>query len=270
MASQDAHFVGSIPALYEEHLAPLLFEPYAQDLAVRVRTLGPQQVLEIAAGTGVVTRALAGNLDPGVSIMATDLNESMLAVGSKRLSAPSVSWQKADAQQLPFGDAGFDVAVCQFGMMFVPDKVKAYREAKRVLKASGTLVFNVWGPLLANEVSQVVTDAVAQALPDDPPRFFERTPFGYHDAQAITGELRRAGFARVEVETIAKVTLARSSDSVAIGLCQGTPLRNEIEARAPDRLGEITELVKQALAQRFGQSAFENRMEALVITATSA
>jgi SAM-dependent methyltransferase len=154
-------------------------------------------------------------------------------------------------------------------MMFVPDKVAAYREAKRVLRPSGTLVFNVWGPLHANGVSELVSDAVARALPDDPPRFFERTPFGYHDAQAITGELRRAGFARVELETIAKVTRARSCDSVAIGLCQGTPLRNEIESRAPGRLGEITELVKQSLALRFGQGAFENRMEALVITATS-
>ncbi len=267
MGSSDAVFAGSVPAIYEEYLVPLLFEPYAEDVARRLADLREGVVLEIAAGTGAVTRALLKALPPTVQVIATDLNEGMLRLGQARAGGPAVSWRQADAQKLPFDDASVDAVVCQFGVMFIPDKLVAYREALRVLRPSGRYVFNVWGSLEHNQVSDVVTRSVAALFPNDPPLFFERTPFGYHDLATIRSELESAGFGRIEIETVEKVTRAPSAAHVAFGLCKGTPLRSEIEARAPTGLDDITGVATDALAACFGSEAFDNRMQAHVVTA---
>jgi len=267
MDASDASFAGSIPAIYEQHLVPLLFEPYAQDLAERVGDLQRGRLIELAAGTGVVTRALIKALPPGVGLVATDLNEGMLRVGASRASGPSVTWRQADAQKLPFEDASADLVVCQFGVMFLPDKQAGYREARRVLSPAGRFVFNVWDRLDQNEVSDIVSRSVGALFPDDPPRFFERTPFGYWDVATIRAELDSAGFHRIAIETVEKVSRAASAESVAVGLCQGTPLRSEIEARDPHRLKEATAAATEALVARFVRASFDNRMHAHVVTA---
>ena len=197
MATVDTVFSGSIPSLYDRYLGPLMFETYAQDLADRVSALNAERVLETAAGTGIVTRALDRSLSPGVSIVATDLNQPMLDHAAERISSSRVSWQKADAQALPFPDGAFDAVVCQFGVMFFPDKQKAYREARRVLKPGGHFIFNVWDKLEYNEFADLVTAAVADMFATDPPRFLARTPYGYHQQQAVIAELRSAGFIHV-------------------------------------------------------------------------
>lgn len=267
MTSTDARFTGSIPALYDRYLVPLLFEPYADDLAARLRDLQRGLLVEIAAGTGVVTRALRKSLPAAVRIVATDLNEGMLAVGARRVDDSSVTWRLADAQQLPFDDATADAIVCQFGVMFFPDRQAGYREAKRVLRVGGRYAFNVWDRLGRNEVSDVVNRAVTALFPENPPRFYERTPFGYHDVATIRRELEGVGFRRVEIETVEKVSWSTSAEHAATGLCQGTPLRGEIEARDPARLEEATAAATEALIARFGRSSFENRMSAHVVTA---
>ena len=267
MSVTDAAFAGSIPALYEQYLTPLKFEPFAEDLARRLADITQGRVLEVAAGTGVVTRAMAKALPRQVEVVATDLNQAMLDLARTRQQAPNVRWQQADAQSLPFEASSFDAVICQFGVMFFPDKLAAYREALRVLKPGGRFVFNVWNALDLNPVSQVVSDTVAKAFPDDPPRFIERVPFGYFDSDRILGEVQQAGFENVDITVVEKVTHAPSPREPAIGLCQGTPLRAEIEARAPGRLDEITARVTQALSDRFGSSSVENRMSALVVTA---
>lgn len=266
MSATDAKFSGSIPDIYEQYLVPLLFQPYARDLAKRVSDLGSGTLIEVAAGTGAVTRALIAAL-PGVRLWATDLNEAMVRIGAGRASGPLVTWQQADAQQLPFESSIAQAVVCQFGVMFIPEKVLAYREALRVLAPGGRYVFNVWGNLADNPVSKAVSDAVAELFRADPPRFFERTPFGYHDPAVLRAQLESAGFSRIEVETVDEVTSAPSAEHVAFGLCQGTPLRGEIEARRPAGLDQVTASVARALEARFGQGAIENRMRALVITA---
>jgi len=266
MSVTDVAFAGSIPALYEQHLGPLLFVPYAEDMAERVRGTSPRRVLETAAGTGIVTRAMAKALPPDTEILATDLNQAMLDLAATKLQAPNVRWQQTDAQTLPFQDASFDAVVCQFGAMFFPDKVKAYREALRVLKPGGVFLFNVWDGLEANPVSKIVHEAVARLFPDDPPSFLGRVPFGYYDIDRIRGEVEQAGFEQVETKTVEKVSQAPSPLGPATGLCQGSPLRGEIEARASDSLHEVTDSVAEALAQRFGSSSFENRMSAIVVT----
>ena len=267
MSATDAAFAGSIPALYEQYLGSLLFHPYAEVMASRLNDLTQGRVLETAAGTGIVTRALAKALPREVEIVATDLNQAMLDLASGKLQAPNVRWQQADAQALPFDDASFDAVVCQFGVMFFPDKQAGYREALRVLKPGCRFLFNVWDSLDRNEVSRMVSEAAGKAFLNDPPRFVERVPFGYFDPDRIRGEVQQAGFENVEIDVVEKVSTAPSAREPAMGLCQGSPLRAEIEARGPDRLDEVTAQVADALAARFGAGPVENRMSALVVTA---
>jgi ubiquinone/menaquinone biosynthesis C-methylase UbiE len=268
MAELDTVFSGSIAALYDRYIGPLIFEPYAENLASRLSALNARRVLETAAGTGIVTRALVGALSPGASIVATDLNQPMLDHAAKKVSSSRVSWQKTDAQALPFADAAFDAVVCQFGVMFFPDKPKAYSEARRVLKPGGHFIFNVWDKLEHNEFADLVTAAAADMFPDDPPRFMARTPHGYHDRDAIMAELRSAGFVNVEVETLTRRSVAPSCRDPAIGFCQGTPLRSEIEARDANRLVEATEKAASKISARFGSGPVDGMIQAHVITAS--
>ena len=190
MSDTDKVFAGSIPKLYDEHLVPMIFAFYADDIARRVAALSPSALLEIAAGTGAVTRAVAAALPRGVRYVATDLNEPMLAVAAQRQAGDDrISWRQADALALPFGEAEFDVVCCQFGAMFFPDRVKGYSEAKRVLKGGGTFLFNVWDRIEENVFADVVTTALGEVFPADPPRFMARTPHGYFDQAIIRADL---------------------------------------------------------------------------------
>jgi SAM-dependent methyltransferase len=262
----DHAFAGSIPLLYDTHLVPLIFEPYAADLARRLSALPVRQVLEIAAGTGVVTRAMAAALPAEASIVATDLNQAMLDRASAVGVARPVVWRQADALRLPFPDRSFDAAVCQFGAMFFPDKARAFAEARRVLRPGGVFMFNVWGPLAENEFADTVTAALASVFPADPPRFMERTPHGYHDTAVIARDLAGGGFEEPpEIVTVEARSRAASARNAAIAYCQGTPLRNEIEARDPARLGEATDAAEAALAGRFGHGAVDGKVSAQVV-----
>jgi len=266
-AATDKRFTGSIPALYESHLVPLIFEPYARDLADRIAALKPQRVLEIAAGTGVVTRRLAATLAPDVAIVASDLNPPMLEEARRRGTERPVEWRHADAMALPFDDSAFDVIACQFGAMFFPDKARAFSEAHRVLKPGGTFIFSVWDRIEENEFADVVTRAVATIFPDDPPRFLARTPHGHFDTDAIVRELRAGGFeSRPRVDTVTARSIAASAQIPAVAYCQGTPLRGEIEARDATALDTATELAARAIVARFGTGAVDGKIQAHVVT----
>lgn len=266
----DKVFAGSIPKLYDTYLVPLIFEPYAADLVSRLSSRPLSRVLEIAAGTGVVTRALASVLPETVSIVATDLNQAMLdqarVVGTQR----AVEWRQADALQLPFPERTFDAVLCQFGVMFFPEKSKAYSEARRVLRPGGVFIFNVWDRITENEFADTVTTALESLFPEDPPRFMARTPHGYHDRRTIERDLANGGFiAPPRIDTVAARSRATSSRVPAIAYCQGTPLRSEIEARDAARLGEATEIAAQAIADRFGRNAVDGKIQAHVVTIES-
>jgi SAM-dependent methyltransferase len=266
----DKVFAGSIPKLYDTYLVPLIFEPYAADMAKRLVSSPPKRLLEIAAGTGVVTRALAAALPKTASIVATDLNQAMLDQAAAAGTARPVEWRQADAMQLPFEDASFDAVVCQFGVMFFPDKSKAFAEARRVLKRGGLFIFNVWDRIAENEFADTVTSALASVFPKDPPRFMARTPHGYHDRRAIERDLAAGGFAAApRVDTLAARSRAASPRSPAIAYCQGTPLRNEIEARDAARLGEATDVAAEAIARRFGRGAVDGKIQAHIVTIES-
>jgi ubiquinone/menaquinone biosynthesis C-methylase UbiE len=268
MDSTDKAFTGAIPQIYERLLVPLIFAPYARDLAARIAQMRPRRVLETAAGTGVLTRALSAQLPADAAISATDLNEPMLAQAKAALPDPRVEWRQADALALPFGDALFDVVACQFGAMFFPDRVKGYAEARRVLMPGGRLFFNVWDRIEDNEFADVVTQALAEVFPDDPPLFMARTPHGYHDPDLIRSDLQSAGFRDITIEALEHVSRASSPREPAVAYCQGTPLRSEIEARGAPGLEVVTDRAEEALAQRFGSGAVEGRIRALVISAS--
>jgi SAM-dependent methyltransferase len=263
----DKAFSGSIPQLYEEYLVPLIFEPYAQDLAARLASRPPARILEIAAGTGVATRAMAFALPGTTAIVATDLNQPMIdrasAIGTKR----PVVWGQADATALPFEDAAFDAVVCQFGVMFFPDKHAAFAEALRVLKRGGRFLFSVWDRIEENEFADVVTEALEIVFPRDPPRFMARTPHGYHDKDLIARDLAEAGIAkRPDIETLPARSRAASPRNPAIAYCQGTPLRNEIEARDASRLAEATQIAAEAIAARFGRDQVDAKIQAHIVS----
>lgn len=268
MVATDKLFAGSIPEIYDRFLVPLIFEPYADDLARRIARLQPRDVLETAAGTGVLTRALAARLAPEARLVATDLNQPMLDQASQRQTQGAPEWKQADALALPFADASFDVVACQFGAMFFPDKTKGYGEARRVLRPDGRFLFNVWDRIEENEFADVVTHALGRVFPDDPPRFMARTPHGHHDAGRIRADLNAAGFTDVSIDGVDAKSRAPSARYVAVAYCQGTPLRSEIEARDASRLEEATARVTDALTARFGKGVVEGRIRALVATAS--
>jgi len=265
MRGTDASFAGSIPALYEQYLVPMIFAPYAADLARRAVVARPRRVLEIAAGTGVVTRALVDAL-PDADIIATDLNPAMLEQAQSVGTARPVQWRQADAMALPFADGEFDAVVCQFGVMFFPDKPHAFAEVRRVLKPGGTFLFNVWDRVEENEFADAIGDALAREFPDDPPRFMARTPHGYHDVAAIARDLAAAGFAPApRIETLAFRSRAQSPRIVAFAYCQGTPWRNEIEARDASRLEAATDAAEAEIARRFGTGGVDGKIQAHVV-----
>jgi SAM-dependent methyltransferase len=259
----DKVFSGSVAKLYDTYLVPLIFEPYATDLVNRLASRPLARVLEIAAGTGVVTRALASVLPEGVSIIATDLNQPMLYQASTLGTRRPVEWRQADAMQLPFQDELFDAVVCQFGVMFFPNKSQAFAEARRVLRPGGVFIFNTWDRIEANEFADTVTTALESVFPTDPPRFLARIPHGYCDPLTIERDLADGGFmGPPEITTVAARSRAESPQVPAIAYCQGTPLRNEIEARDASLLGEATNVAATAIAGRFGRGAVDAKIQA--------
>jgi ubiquinone/menaquinone biosynthesis C-methylase UbiE len=268
MSRNDKEFTGSIPEIYDTHLVPLIFEQYAADLAQRTVSIDPDAVLEIASGSGVVTRAVAPVLQPGVRHVVSDLNPPMLDRAAAMQPLPTlIEWLPADAIDLPLEDDSFDLVLCQFGCMFFPDRITSYREARRVLKPGGSFVFNMWDRIEENDFAHVVTEALAQRYPSDPPRFLARTPHGHYDTAVYRDELEAAGFTDIMIEPLDAISSARSPLMPAVAYCHGTPLRTEIEALDLNGLDDATEHAAAAIASYFGTGDVEGRIRAFVITA---
>jgi ubiquinone/menaquinone biosynthesis C-methylase UbiE len=262
-ASGDVQFVGSIPAIYESVLVPMIFEEPARALASAVGDVRPTDILETAAGTGVLTRLLAEL--PNAVVTATDLNPAMLEEAQQRFASDRVTWQVADAMELPFDDGQFDVVACQFGAMFFPDKVAGYAETARVLRPGGAFAFNVWDRIETNEVAKTVTDALCAGAPDDALDFLKRTPHGHFDADVIDLNLRAAGYEDISIERM-KGTSRTTAQQGAIAYCQGTPLRGEIEKSSLD-VESATAIAAEALEATFGSGPFDAPTGWLQVTA---
>ena len=263
MAESSDHFTHSTPALYDRFMGPLLFDPYAKIVAERARLLRPDRILETAAGTGIVTRALHAAL-PQANIVATDMSAVMLEVAARRLASERVAFRPADAQALPFADDSFDLVVCQFGAMFFPDRIRAHAEARRVLRADGHYLLVVFDRLERNPVPKAAGLAVAAMFPDSPLTYMERGPFSYAEPAIIEQNLRAAGFARIEFETVAASSRVAAQDA-ARGMVLGSPLRAEIERRDNAVLERALNAVADAVAPWDGHDA---PMSAHFVTAT--
>ena len=259
-------WVDSMPAAYDEWLAPTVFRPFAVDLARRIIANRPSRVLELAAGTGVLTAELlaAGGIG---ELTATDLNEAMVTFGQGRV--PGATWRQADAMALPFEDGQFDTVACQFGAMFLPDKPAGFAEARRVLAPGGELVFNTWAPLDTHQFEVAVMAGLAEVFPDDPPSFLATTPHGYSDPDVVVADVRAGGFDDVVLETVTVEGHAASAAGLATGYCTGTPVRAEIEARNGD-LAAVATVIAQAMEARLGTGPLTGRMSAHVVRARSA
>jgi SAM-dependent methyltransferase len=264
--SSAARFTGSVPERYHRYLAPWLFDPYASDLAARLPRRAGLRVLETAAGTGVVTRRLRESLPSDATLVATDLNEAMVDYARAAVPDAGIAWQQADAQALPFADASFDVVVCQFGFMFLPDKVQGFREARRVLTGGGVLLGNVWHSRDENPVARIVQDLLEEHLPDDPPRFLD-TPYGYGDHERLRADVAEAGWDDVQLDVVRKTSDAASAEDVALGYLTGTPLAYELTERGADPDAFGAELARR-LAAVGGDRPFRAELAATVITAS--
>jgi SAM-dependent methyltransferase len=265
-APAAAQFTGDIPRFYDQHLGPIIFEPYAADLARRAAASKPATVLEIASGTGVSTVALREVLPAATRIVATDLNPAMLEIAKTKLaSAVNVEFKQADALALPLDDAAFDLIAIQFGVMFFPDRPAAYAEARRVLKPGGMLIFNVWGEMRANPFAEIAHAAAERFFPDNPPKFY-LTPFGYADPSRVRADLRAAGFTEVKDEVVRFEPEVSDWTHFAKGLIYGNPMIVDIQASPTVKADDMVATIAAELEQRFGKAPAKAPLEALVYT----
>lgn len=267
MKEMELRFAGSVPEKYDELMVPLFFHPYAVELVCRARQVAPRRILETAAGTGVVTQALHEAF-PEAHLTATDLNSPMLEIARRRVASSDVRFVAANAQDLPFKDASFDLLVCQFGAMFFPDKVNGHREAHRVLRDGGTYLLAIWDRIERNPLSATAQHVLIEMFPDDPPLFMREGPFGYSDPLQIVGDVHAAGFGTVKLETVELRSRSRSARDAANALCHGTPMGVEVNERAPGSLDRIFAAVERSLREFEGPNGVDAPMSAHIVTAT--
>ncbi|GAA4745283.1 class I SAM-dependent methyltransferase [Flavisolibacter ginsenosidimutans] len=266
MASPVA-FTGHVPHNYDTYLGPLFFEPYAINLASRLQNNHYQSILEIACGTGRVTKHLLPKLSAEGKLVATDLNEAMLTVSREKIKNPRVEWKIADAQNLPFNDEEFDLVVCQFGVMFFPDKPKAFGEAFRVLKSAGMFFFNTWDRIEENALADVSHAVLKEFFPDGSGSFMEKGPHGFYDTALITQLLQDAGFGQISIDTVRLVSTAATADECVNGILGGTPLNVFLSERNADK-EPIKKRLRDELQKRYGTTNLQLPMQAFVCTAT--
>jgi ubiquinone/menaquinone biosynthesis C-methylase UbiE len=256
-------FQGAVPENYDRYLGPVIFEPWAKDLVSRLANKKYERVLEIACGTGIVTRRFRDALPATIEIVATDLNSDMFEFAKAKFrDDENVIWQQADASALPFPDCSFDAAVCQFGVMFVPDKAAAMRESYRVLRSGGVFLFNVWDTFEVNPFGQIAYETIASFFDRDPPRFYE-IPFSFNHSTIIRRLLQDAGFERIESFSEKKPCRSSSATEFAIGLVRGNPVAAEATERGVDPENLIVAVAKR-IAEGFGDVPVESTMRAIV------
>lgn len=265
-SSASIAFSGDIPAHYDTGLGPMFFEPYALDLAHLISRLAPQRVLELACGTGRITRLLPAVLPGGSTIRATDINPAMLAYARSAFPHPAVEWQQADAVKLPFTDHAYDVVVSGFGVMFYSDRISAYRETLRVLERGGAFVFTCWDDIQYNPMAALVNETLQHFFPDDTPAFY-KIPFSYFDEALIDEELRSAGFTSIDIRVKSLTGYNRSAMNAANGLIKGTPAITAIEERAPEKVGDVLAHLERRISSTFGEFSLQVPLQARVVTA---
>jgi ubiquinone/menaquinone biosynthesis C-methylase UbiE len=267
MPIDNTAFVGSIPENYDRYLGPVMFDPYARDLVERLKVPAGAAVLELACGTGIVTRRLRNRLPSTVQLIATDLNEAMFKYGAGKFGPEeAVEWKQADAIDLPFAAERFDAVVCQFGLMFFPDKEKAAAEIYRVLKPGGIFLFNVWDAIELNDLANTTQTIITKYFPDNPPTFYQ-VPFSFYDREKITSLLTGTGFKQLELSELALPAISDSASNVARGLLRGNPVITAIDERNEAKAEDVEAALASSIAAQFGVAPTRARMQAIVCSA---
>jgi ubiquinone/menaquinone biosynthesis C-methylase UbiE len=255
-----------MPLFYDQGLGPVLFVDFAEDIARRTAAATPLRVLEVAAGTGIVSRRLRDVLSADAHLVVTDLNSAMLDVARAKFGPnEKVDFQPSNALSLPFQDEGFDALICQFGVMFFPDKDKAYREAYRVLASGGHYVFSVWDAESHNPFAMLLKNIVARFCPVDPPRFVE-VPFGYHQIDPIRDLLNSIGFIGFNVSVVGMQKVVEDAYSLARGQIYGSPLVDEFRLRGVDAQ-RVVDAFTEMLLREFGSQPTRMPLRAIVFEA---
>jgi ubiquinone/menaquinone biosynthesis C-methylase UbiE len=262
MSTQPSSFSGSIPANYDLYLGPLLFLPYAEDIAQRIPS-DVTSILELACGTGLVTAQVSKRFFSTVKIVATDLNPDMIAVGKKNVTDSRIEWLTADMTQLPFADNSFDAIICQFGVMFVPDKLKAFKEAYRVLRKGGRFIFNTWDKIQNVEAFSIGNEVIQEFFQNNAPAFF-KIPYSMHNASELELLLINSGFLNPHIELVKKQGYAESALHAAKGIIEGNPIYKEIMDRAPDAIEVLEEKISRRLEEIYGNAPITHSMQAYV------
>ena len=256
-------FAGSVPAMYDQYLGPFLFEPYAKDLVQRLPT-GLHKVLEIACGTGRVTKHLVTNLAADEQLTATDLNPDMVAVAKQKVTDSRVIWSVADALQLPFNDEAFDAVICQFGVMFFPDKAKAFAEAHRVLKTGGRFLFNTWDSVDANPPVAIIDTVLKEEFGEAAPDFLKAAPYSLYDRELIKNLLSKAGFKNCKMDVVSLASSYSTPDDIITGFLEGTPLFTYLAEKDAAKKEIVRRRIRQQLTERFGESSGTVPLQAIV------
>ena len=201
----------SAPEAYERYMVPTLFVPWAHDLLSRVAPQSGERVVDVACGTGIVARLAATLVGETGYVVGVDLNQAMLDVAGTQTSSPAATleWYEADVNAMPCDDAAFDVALCQQGFQFFPDKAAALREIHRVLAPGGRFVLSVWRPLSQNPYQRLLGDALEKHLGSEAATGW-RAACGLGDAETLRTLLTEAGFEDVHI-SIAIVTMRNPS-----------------------------------------------------------
>lgn len=266
MPAENVAFVGSIPENYDRYLGPALFEPYAKDLVERINIPDGGSLLEVACGTGIVTRRLRDRLSPSVKIVATDLNEAMITYARQKFrSDENTEWKPADALDLPFGDESFNAVVCQFGLMFFPDKQQGVNEAFRVLKPNGQFIFSVWDDIEQVDLAKAAEIVIKQFFPENPPDFYD-IPFSFHEPENLRAVLSTAGFREIKIDVVPFTCVSASARDAAHGLIHGNPVISAINERDASKTPEIEAALAEKIAAQFGAAPVTARMQAIVCT----
>jgi len=266
MVGVAANFSGSIPEHYDSCLGPAWFDKFAADLAARLAAKPPGDVLEIACGTGIVTKRLRGRLDRSVRLVATDISKAMLDYARAKVGAPGIEWREADACRLPFEDASFSAAVCAFGVMFVPDKAAAFCEARRVLQKGASFLFNVWDRIEENPHAQSNSELFEALFPGDAEMQFTRITYGMHDPALLRQLLDQANFRAVRIETKRIDVQSPDARTIAIGQIRGSPRSLLIEKRGAS-VEEVVEKAAAGLARVGGAKPYRSHAQAVVVEA---
>jgi SAM-dependent methyltransferase len=262
----NTSFIGTVPENYENYLGPLMFKPYAQDLACRLLVGDKAQVLELACGTGILTSELLSMMESGIHLVASDLNEPMLAVAQKKIQDRRVEWRQADASSLPFDADCFDAVICQFGMQFFPDKAVAAGEVRRVLRPGGVFLFSTWAGPHRNPLAHIAQQTAEACFPGDTPTFYH-VPWSYGDTRQIESDLRAGGFRHVSIQPVSLVGRAPSADYAAMGVVQGTPMANAVAERRAITVDAFTAVISASLTRELGDGPLALPMHAWVVRA---